>query len=53
VGLAASGCAGGLSGAPSSSTARAAKGTYTITIVGADTASPSITAAITMTLTIN
>ncbi|OLD83097.1 MAG: peptidase S53 [Acidobacteria bacterium 13_1_20CM_58_21] len=53
VGLAASGCAGGLSGAPSSSTPRAAKGTYTITIVGADTASPSITAAITMTLTIN
>ena len=53
VGLAASGCAGGLSGAPSSSTPSAAKGTYTITIVGADTVSPSITAAITMTLTIN
>ena len=53
VGLAASGCAGGLSAAPSSSTPSAAKGTYTITIVGADTASSAITASTTMTLTIN
>jgi len=55
VGLTATGCAsGGASSAPPSNTpATAAKGTYTVTIVGTDTASPSITATTTVTLTIN
>jgi len=42
-----SGCSGGGSGS------EAAKGTYTLTIVGTDTSSSSITASTTMTLTID
>ncbi len=39
--------------ASSSSSTNAAKGTYTLTVVGADTSSSSITASTTMTLTID
>jgi hypothetical protein len=55
IGFAASGCAGTGSSAPppSSSTPMAAKGTYTVTVVGTDTASASITASTTMTLTVD
>lgn len=56
IGLGASGCSSG-SGSSSSpspvSTPSAAKGMYTVTIVGADTVSSSLTASTTMTLTIN
>jgi subtilase family serine protease len=56
IGLGASGCSSG-GGSPSSpppvSTPSAAKGTYAVTIVGADAVSSSITASTTMTLTIN
>jgi subtilase family serine protease len=55
IGLGASGCSsgGGSSSSPPPVTPSAAKGTYTVTIVGADTVSSSITATTTMTLTID
>lgn len=52
IGLAASGCASAGSSTPPSSPT-AAKGTYTITIVGTDTTTPSITASTSLALTIN
>jgi len=42
----------GSSSGDSSSTSKAAKGTYTLTVVGTDTSASSITASTTMTLTI-
>jgi hypothetical protein len=51
VGFAASGCSGASSS--SSTSTNAAKGTYTLTIVGTDTSSSSITASTKMTLTID
>ena len=53
IGLAASGCAGGGASTPAPSSPTAAKGTYTITIVGTDTTAPSITASTSLTLTID
>src|SRR5215469_14902591 len=53
IGLAASGCAGGGASTPAPSSPTAAKGTYTITIVGTDTTTPSITASTSLTLTID
>jgi subtilase family serine protease len=53
IGLVASGCSSGGGSSSSPPPPSAAKGTYTVTIVGADTVSSSITATTTMTLTIN
>jgi subtilase family serine protease len=54
VGLAMGGCgSGGSSSSPSATTPNAATGTYTLTVVGTDTSSSSITASTTMTLTID
>ncbi len=53
IGLAASGCAGASSSTPPPSSPAAAKGTYAITIVGTDTATPSITASTSLTLTVD
>jgi len=54
VGLAMWGCgSGGSSSSPSASTPNAATGIYTLTIVGTDTSSSSITASTTMTLAID
>jgi hypothetical protein len=53
MGLAASGCAGVGSSTPPPSFPTAAKGTYTITIVGTDTTTPSISASTSLTLTID
>jgi len=52
IGLAASGCAG-VSSMPPPSSPTAARGAYTVTIVGTDTTTPSITASTTLTLTID
>ena|SRR5215469_7902493 len=52
IGLAASGCAGAASMPPPSSPT-AARGSYAVTIVGADTMTPSITASTALTLTID
>jgi hypothetical protein len=53
IGLAASGCAGVSSSTPPPSSPVAAKGTYAITIVGTDTATSSITASTSLTLTVD
>jgi hypothetical protein len=53
IGFATWGCAGGTSSPPPPSSPTAAKGTYVVTIVGTDTASTSITASTTLTLTID
>ena len=53
IGLAASGCAGVGSSTPPPSSPTVAKGTYTITVVGTDTTTPSITASTSLTLTID
>jgi hypothetical protein len=53
IGLAASGCAGASSSTPPPSSPAAARGTYAITIVGTDTATPSITASTSLTLTVD
>jgi hypothetical protein len=53
IGLVASGCSSGGGSSSSPPPPSAAKGTYTVTIVGADTVSSSVTATTTMTLTID
>jgi hypothetical protein len=53
VGITASGCATVGSSPPPSGASPAAKGSYTVTIVGTDTASASITASTITTLTVN
>jgi subtilase family serine protease len=53
IGLVTSGCSSGGGSSSSPPPPSAAKGTYTVTIVGADTVSSSITATTTITLTIN
>lgn len=53
IGFAVGGCASGPSSAAPPSSPTAAKGTYTVTIVGTDTTTTSITASTTLTLTIN
>jgi len=53
IGLAASGCAGVGSSTPPPSSPTAAKGAYTINVVGTDTTTASITASTSLTLTID